>query len=221
MVGTYKSDGTREKFPKIYITWAMMKQRCYNPNHEGYKRYGEKGITVCEEWRDNFEQFYLDMNESMEEHLKSFSKTDTSLDRVDNTKGYSKGNCRWVTRKEQSNNTSKNVFLDYNGGIIPLLPFCKLIKRSTHYVRSRINEGYSGDDIANGVAYLKIDSKKEEIRKVLLKKETNKINKRNLEILKKYSISGKKLSDVGDEYNISAERVRQIIKESLNLDFLH
>ena len=73
---------------KEYYTWCAMKQRCLNPNTEYYYMYGGKGITVCDEWINSFEQFYADMGDA--------PGPDYSIDRIDNNLGYSKDNCHWV-----------------------------------------------------------------------------------------------------------------------------
>lgn len=75
--------------------WRQMNRRCHNQKAADYYRYGAKGITVCDAWRESFEAFYSDMEPSPK---------GLSLDRIDNAKGYSKENCRWVTPKEQGRN---------------------------------------------------------------------------------------------------------------------
>lgn len=81
---------------KVYNAWREMKKRCYQKTYQHYDRYGARGITVCEEWREDFLAFYKDMGEPpTQEH---------QLDRIDNNGNYNKKNCRWVTRQENCRN---------------------------------------------------------------------------------------------------------------------
>lgn len=82
---------------KLYGVWSVMKQRCTNPNNHKYKDYGGRGITVCEEWLNSFETFYLwAVANGYAEGL--------SIDRIDNDGNYCPENCRWTTMKEQRHN---------------------------------------------------------------------------------------------------------------------
>lgn len=76
----------------IYKIWVGMITRCYNPKVKIYKYYGGRGIQVSESWQ-NFENFYRDMGER---------PSGLQIDRIDNDKGYTKENCRWVTAKENN-----------------------------------------------------------------------------------------------------------------------
>jgi hypothetical protein len=98
---------TRQHTPSVeYQTWARMMRRCYNPNHDRYRFYGGQGITVAEEWHD-FANFLRAMGP------KPFPKA--VLDRIDSAGPYAPGNCRWTTQRENTNNTRRNVWIEWDG----------------------------------------------------------------------------------------------------------
>lgn len=83
---------------RTHNSYTNMKGRCLNPNHDAYKNYGGRGITICERWLHSFENFLADMGERPE---------NKSLDRKEVNGNYEPSNCRWATRKEQANNTRR------------------------------------------------------------------------------------------------------------------
>lgn len=90
-----------------YRAWQNILRRCGNPNNPGFKYYGGRGITVCEEWRESFENFLSDMGERPSKKH--------SIDRIDNNSGYRKSNCRWATKIQQSANRRNTIRLTFGG----------------------------------------------------------------------------------------------------------
>lgn len=82
---------------KLYGVWRSMKERCTLKTHVAYKDYGGRGITVCEEWKNDFKKFY-------DWSIQNGYKEGLTIDRIDNDKGYYPENCRWVTMKVQNTN---------------------------------------------------------------------------------------------------------------------
>ncbi len=125
---------------RIYNVWGSMIQRCYDSRNRNYKRYGGKGITVSDSWR-KFDGFYADMGDG-EAHL--------SLDRIDNSKGYSKENCRWATRVEQANNRSSNLWFFFEGREQTLASICEgSTTKKYRLTKGRLNRGWSLEDALN------------------------------------------------------------------------
>lgn len=80
----------------VYKIYKSMISRCCNSDNKSYGRYGARGISVCDRWRESFESFLVDMGERPS--LKH------SIDRINNDLGYSPENCRWATAHEQGQN---------------------------------------------------------------------------------------------------------------------
>jgi len=101
----YRGGKFVKTYKPVYKVWANMKIRCNNPNCKDYKYYGARGITVCDQWVNSFENFYEDMGEPPK---------GLTIERINSNLGYSFENCRWDTRLQQSRNarTSKFWFID-------------------------------------------------------------------------------------------------------------
>ena len=121
---------------RMYKIWQQMKNRCNNQKNIKYKYYGGKGISYDSNWK-TFSGFYYDMKENYKDGL--------TLDRIDNSKGYYKDNCRWVTYEVQNNNkTTNRSEHSYSPKQIQEMSNVSL---STIY--SRINKGWSLEKIIN------------------------------------------------------------------------
>lgn len=82
-----------KRYERLYSIYCDMKKRCYNKRCNGYKYYGGKGITICEEWLENFNSFYKwAIENGYDEEL--------TIDRIDSSGNYEPVNCRWITRSE-------------------------------------------------------------------------------------------------------------------------
>ena len=142
------------KNKRLYNIWCLMKGRCYNMNHHRYGRYGARGIEVCDEWKNDFKSFE-------KWAMANGYRDDLTIDRIDNDGPYSPNNCRWATRKEQSNNSSNNHLISVNGEIytasqlaeaygIPRQTFYRRLQRGWDITKALCQpvRAYAGGDIA-------------------------------------------------------------------------
>jgi hypothetical protein len=96
----------------LYSTWKSMKARCYNQRSTNYERYGARGVTVCDEWRNDFAAFLRDMGEK--------PSPKHSLERKNNAGPYSPDNCCWATASEQVKNRRAYVMPNKQGEKHPM-----------------------------------------------------------------------------------------------------
>lgn len=129
---------------RIYRIWKGMKERCLNPNCGNYKYYGGRGIMIDDLWLDNFLNFYNDMYDSYLAHVKEFGEKNTTIDRIDVNGNYCKENCRWATIKEQANNKTNNIVLNFKGKCLTMAQWAEElgIKYST-LKRRKYTFGYT------------------------------------------------------------------------------
>ena len=121
-----------------YTSWEGMKRRCFNPNHKRYSDWGGRGITVCDRWKNSFENFFADMG------LKPTSKH--SIDRIDNDGDYCPDNCRWATKEQQVNNRKNNRLITIDGVTLNVKQWEKEKGFKTNVITKRLINGWDEID---------------------------------------------------------------------------
>lgn len=116
-----------------YKTWSHMLYRCLNESSASYPNYGGRGITVCKEWL-SFDAFFADMG---------VKPAGTSIDRIDNNKGYSPTNCQWSDKRAQANNRRTSRLINWNGEERTLADLSRIAGISIGSFWSRLNSGWS------------------------------------------------------------------------------
>ena len=128
----------RKTHTRLYNIYKGMIRRCYNKNDKDYPNYGGRGITVCNEWRNDFMSFYnWAMVNGYDDNL--------TIDRIDVNWNYEPSNCRWITQYEQQNNRTNNLIVFYNGKKQTLTKWIKELglKNSYSTISKRLmNYGY-------------------------------------------------------------------------------
>lgn len=157
-----------------------MKQRCYNKKNKYYKDYGGRGITICKEWLDDtvivvdghfgskgwfaFKEF----------SLSNGYASNLSIDRIDNNKGYSPENCRWVNAKVQSNNRRSCVILEHNGMKKNMAEWAEYLGMPYRKFKSRV-ERYGVDNLEMIFSNKRVKNKKSEKLIITYKGKTQKL----------------------------------------------
>lgn len=121
----HKQSGTR-----LYGIWQNIKARCENEHDLSYGRYGARGITVCDEWKNDFSAFY-------EWSVNNGYKDSLTIDRVDNNKGYSPDNCRWATASDQARNRRSNINITIGNSTKTLTEWCEIFKLNYSAINAR------------------------------------------------------------------------------------
>lgn len=129
-----KSHGLK-KHP-LYESWLGMRNRCYWPRHNRYQYYGGKGITVCDEWKDDFIAFY-------KWGIANGWKRGLQIDRKENDKNYCPDNCRFSTVKQQARNRTSNVILTIDGVSRTAIEWAEIAGVNYEAMRQRVKKGIS------------------------------------------------------------------------------
>jgi len=120
-----------------YMIWRAIKIRCHNAKHPTFAGYGGRGISMCDQWRNSFLQFYTDVGPRPNGH---------SIDRIDNDGNYEPGNVRWATFSEQQRNRRVCHYVFYNEERVNLMTLCERLAVNYRVAVRRIKMGWPLED---------------------------------------------------------------------------
>lgn len=128
---------------RLYSIWANIKTRCFNFNDPHYERYGARGITLCEEWRDDFKAFY-------DWAMSNGYADDLTIDRIDGKGNYEPANCRWVTIAENNRNKAHVRYITHNGKTQTIGQWTKELGLGKETIRERLKRGWTETEALTG-----------------------------------------------------------------------
>lgn len=122
--------------PRLYRIYHNMRNRCHYKKHDRYKNYGGRGIKVCDEWLNSYKSF--------ENWALTHGYNDNlTIDRIDANGNYEPNNCKWSTKKQQSRNTTKNVYLTYNNETMIIKDWATKLNTNYATILSRYHRGWA------------------------------------------------------------------------------
>ncbi len=121
---------------RLFKIWSGILNRCYNKNNHKYKNYGGRGITICDEWKNDFKVFYdWSITNSYQDNL--------TIDRIDVNGNYEPSNCRWVNQKTQQNNKNSNLWITYDNQTYTLSEWSEILNINYYTLKSRLRYKWS------------------------------------------------------------------------------
>lgn len=134
----------------IYHAWRGMIRRCHYSKHPQYKDYGARGITVCNEWREDFGEFYA--------YIGDKPSAQHSLDRKDNNGNYEPGNVRWATKVQQQNNRRTTTYVTIRGQTKSLAEWSRVVGITPEGFYGRVKAGWGNGKLLSPSQRHKLDS---------------------------------------------------------------
>ena len=119
----------------LTVVWNSMKKRCYNSSNSHYKDYGGRGITVCDEWKNDFQTFF-------DWAMANGYSTNLEIDRIDVNGNYEPSNCRWVTILEQAKNKRNTLRAEFNGEMMTLTEIANITGIPYNSLRNRLKRNF-------------------------------------------------------------------------------
>jgi len=167
-----------------------IRSRCFNVNNESYKDYGGRGITICEEWKNDYNIFQQDILNSIGPRPSSKH----NLDRYPNNNGnYESGNVRWATSKENNRNKRNNNLIEIDGEIKTINEWSEISGIKPGAILQRFLKGVIGKDLL----------------KLVIKR---KFNNKQIKDIKKLNENGKSISKIAKLYDTGKDVIRNIIR---------
>ena len=139
-ISKWRGYGEEEKEERLHKIWYGMLYRCFNPQSQKYTLYGGRGIGICNDW-------LKEPNKFVEWSLASGYEIGLSIDRIDNNKGYSPDNCRWIMREKQSGNRRTNAVFFYNGERLTAAEASRRTGLKYSTILKRIRSGWDPESI--------------------------------------------------------------------------
>lgn len=136
--GRKKTAGGLSKEP-FYQVFHGIRKRITDPTSKNYKSYGGRGLTF--DW-NGYVEFKKDMYESFLKHCEEHGRNNTTIERIDNNKGYSKENCRWATQQEQQKNKRSSRYITYKGETMIVADWARRLNISRQTLRYRLEKGW-------------------------------------------------------------------------------
>jgi hypothetical protein len=135
--------GDSQHKSRLYKIWCEMKARCSCHSNSSYKRYGERNISVCPEWIDDYTAF---------KHwaLSNGYSPELSIDRINNDGNYEPSNCRWATPTVQANNRRSTRKIEYQGIIDSLKGHCQRLHVNYNSVKTRLSRDWTFEEAISG-----------------------------------------------------------------------
>lgn len=118
---------------RLYNIWGNMKARCCRKTQPSYNYYGGRGIKICDEWKNSFENF-------LKWALSNGYTDSMTIERIDVNGDYCPENCKWSTPSEQAKNRRSNILINYNGETHCLSEWCEIYGKDYYLVRDRIKK---------------------------------------------------------------------------------
>ncbi|MCQ2270959.1 MAG: hypothetical protein MJZ52_07020 [Bacteroidales bacterium] len=128
---------------RLYRIWSNIKTRCHNQNDKHFSQWGARGVTMCEEWKNDFKSFY-------DWAMSNGYSDDLTIDRIDNNGNYEPSNCRWTSYKEQNQNKRNVIILEYDGKSMSATAWAKELNIGHDTIRQRFHKGWTVEECLFG-----------------------------------------------------------------------